>query len=98
LMCPSDWPAPTPIPKVLRRFTLARNASPGQFQAEIGGYLAIAALDRRSALSKSVESRNLSVNRAAIRWTSVQITKMDTPWIGPIFSALGIGPTLSALR
>jgi len=31
--------APTPIHKVLRRFTLARNASPGQYQAEIGGYL-----------------------------------------------------------
>jgi hypothetical protein len=23
------WPAPTPVPKVLRRFTVARNASPG---------------------------------------------------------------------
>jgi hypothetical protein len=31
--------APTPVHKVLRRFTLARNARPGQYQAEIGGYL-----------------------------------------------------------
>ncbi len=31
-------PAPTPVHKVLRRFTLARNASRGQYQAEIGGY------------------------------------------------------------
>src|ERR1700731_3685754 len=31
-------PAPTPVHKVLWRFALARNASPGQYQAEIGGY------------------------------------------------------------
>jgi hypothetical protein len=31
--------------KVLRRFTVARNASPGQYQAEIGEYLGNAALD-----------------------------------------------------
>jgi hypothetical protein len=37
-------PAPTTIHKVLRRFTLARNASPGQYQAEIGGYLGNAVL------------------------------------------------------
>jgi hypothetical protein len=28
-------PAPTPVHEVLRRFTLAGNASPGQYQAEI---------------------------------------------------------------
>ena len=38
-------PAPTPVHKVLRRFTVARNASPGQYQAEIGEYLGNAALD-----------------------------------------------------
>jgi hypothetical protein len=37
-------PATTPVHKVLRRFTLTRNASPGQYQAEIGGYLENAAL------------------------------------------------------
>jgi hypothetical protein len=31
-------PAPTPVHKVLWRFAVARNASPGQYQAEIGGY------------------------------------------------------------
>jgi hypothetical protein len=36
-------PAPTPVHKVLRRFTLARNASPGQYQPEMGGYLGNAA-------------------------------------------------------
>jgi len=36
---------PTPVHKVLRRFTVARNASPGQYQAEIGEYLGNAALD-----------------------------------------------------
>jgi hypothetical protein len=30
--------------KVLRQFTLAGNASPGQYQAEIGSYLGNAAL------------------------------------------------------
>ena len=38
-------PAPTPVHKVLRRFTVARNDSPGQYQAEIGEYLGNAALD-----------------------------------------------------
>ncbi len=37
-------PAPTPVHKLLRRFTLARNASPVQCQAEIGGYLGNAAI------------------------------------------------------
>jgi hypothetical protein len=36
--------APTPVHKVLQRFMLARNASPVQYQAEIGGYLGNAAL------------------------------------------------------
>jgi hypothetical protein len=36
-------PAPTPVHKVLRRFTLASNASPGQYQPEMGGYLGNAA-------------------------------------------------------
>jgi hypothetical protein len=35
--------APTPVHKVQRRFTLATDASPGQHQPEMGGYLANAA-------------------------------------------------------
>jgi hypothetical protein len=34
---------PTPVHKVLRQFTLARYASPGQYQPEMGGYVGNAA-------------------------------------------------------